>query len=315
MTKGYGDCDPDVRIETISDRLHLIKLDLNETGFRDFIGVWLYTGYETYLIDTGPANSAAKLVAAISEFGIRHLDYIFLTHIHLDHAGGVGNVAHAFNTTPIVTHKIGIPHLIDPERLWQGSLKTLGDVGRGYGKISPVEGWRFIAAQEFTSKHISLLNTPGHAPHHMSLCTDEFLFVGEAGGVWLPMYGKRDYLRPATPPKFFLETTLSSIDILLSTHKNKMCYGHLGIHADGHTMLKRHREQLLLWHDTIQEDVRKQGGEGSLYEGSFYDRCLTRLLGVDPNLEDFWVMPEDVQQRERFFLKNSIKGFVGYLNS
>jgi len=125
-------------------------------------------------------------------------------------------VAAAFPDTPIICHDKARPHLIDPEKLWQGTVKTLGDTGRAYGKIEPVPEKYLISAQNFSTPVIQTFLTPGHAPHHISFITrDGILFAGEAGGVNIDFHETDPYLRPATPPKFFMETSIASIDLLL----------------------------------------------------------------------------------------------------
>jgi glyoxylase-like metal-dependent hydrolase (beta-lactamase superfamily II) len=126
------------RIRKHSDRLSQILLSPPIDGFDDFISVWVYRGQESFIVETGPSSTAGALLAALKEIGLASPDYILLTHIHIDHAGGIGEIAAAFPGTPVVCHDIGRPHLIDPEKLWQGTVKTLGDTGRAYGPIKPV---------------------------------------------------------------------------------------------------------------------------------------------------------------------------------
>lgn len=293
------------QINKISNNLYLIILDPGITGFNDFFGVWLYKGSVTYIVDVGPPVTSGKLINALDDLDVRELDYILLTHIHVDHAGGTAEISDRFKDTPIICHEAGIPHLVDPARLQQGTIKTLGDVGRAYGPVRPVPLNRFIRADQFSSETVKPVITPGHASHHVSFNTEEYLFAGEAGGVYLPSYN--DYLRPGTPPRFFLETFVKSIDDLIALKPGIICYGHLGTSDKPEELLKKHREQLFLWKKIISDEIKNQGGK------NLVESCMNRLLKEDTLLAGFSDMDDDIKERERFFMRNSINGFEGYL--
>ena len=296
-------------IVQISQDLFLITLYPPIRGFEDFIGVWLYRGEKTFLIDVGPSVTADGLMRVLKELKIHKLDYILLTHIHLDHAGGIGDIASYFPETPVICHRAGIAHLIDPARLWEGTVKTLGDTGKSYGQIKAVPENRLVDAENFTSPSVIPIITPGHSPHHVSYHTDKYLFAGEKGGVSLSLPSGDEYMRPATPPRFFLDISIDSIDKLISSNPSTICYGHFGMRDNAVAMLRRHRNQLLLWNEIIGEEMK------NFHEENFYPLCINRLLHADPLLKDFIHLDAAAQERERFFLKNSINGFAGYLES
>jgi len=290
---------------TVSQDLTLIPLDLDLPGFTSFINAWLYRGEKTFLIDVGPSATTSRLMACLDSLGIRQLDGILLTHIHLDHAGGIGEVATAFPDSPILCHAAGIPHLVDPSRLWQGSLSTLGDVARAYGTIQPVAPERLVDADLSPWKIVTPIITPGHSPHHVSYQISPYLLMGETGGVYMSFPSGGGYMRPATPPKFYLETALKSIDSLIALAPKTICYGHFGISKHGVERLNAHRQQLLNWERVIADEM---AGHDTVR----IDTCLERLLLEDPLLEGFRHLSETQQERERYFLVNSIKGFEGH---
>ena len=299
------------KIEKIADDLFLIPLTPPLIGFNHFISAWLYRGKITGLIDVGPSSTAPALLRALQELKIDQLDYILLTHIHLDHAGAIGEIAGVFSQTPIVCHPAAISHLVDPSRLWQGTKKVLGSMALDYGPIKPVAENRLLDATRFHDERITPILTPGHAAHHVSFETEKYLFAGETGGVHVPLPENRFYLRPATPPKFFLETALRSVDTLTACRAKAICYGHFGIQKDAAKMLKIHRNQLLFWEKLIKDEMDHQGNQTE-------DRvaaCLERLLKEDPLMATFDQLPSDIQEREIYFLKNSISGYLGWLGS
>lgn len=276
-------------------------------GFDQFIGAWLYKGEVTFLVDVGPAVTLPLLVQALASLQVAHMDYIFLTHIHMDHAGGVGHLSAKFPQTPIVCHSSGLSHLIDPGRLWAGSVKTLGDTARAYGPMNPVAERLLMAADRFDSDGVTPVLTPGHSPHHVSYVTRDYLFAGEAGGVCMALPDGRSWLRPATPPQHVLTTALSSIDRLLALCPDTICYAHFGIRKEARRYLLRHRNQLLLWEQVISEKIKDSRPEDLI------NSCLMQLLAQDPELTGYDGLTPAQQKRETFFLINSVKGFVGYL--
>ena len=191
-------------------------------------------------MDVGPKASVGQLLEGLETLGIRKLDFIFLTHIHIDHAGGTGILVNRFPETKVICHEAGIEHLINPKRLWEGSKKVLGDLAIRYGEIVPVTRERILPPEKFTMNGLRVIKTPGHAAHHQSLVFKDYLFAGEAGGVYFDC-GREPYLRPATPPKFILEEAVGSIDKILEVEAREICYAHFGIHRDAGEMLRRHR--------------------------------------------------------------------------
>ena len=189
----------------------MIPLPVPITGFADFITSWVWTAGPVVVVDVGPSSTNDRLLCALSEIGVRKPDFILLTHVHIDHAGGIGGVARAFPETPIVCHPKAIEHLVDPQRLWEGSLKNLGIVARQYGPIEPVDPKQILSAEQFDMQEVIPVPTPGHAPHHFSYLIGDLLFAGEAGGVCLTLGHDNYYMRPATPPRFRIETCLDSI--------------------------------------------------------------------------------------------------------
>jgi glyoxylase-like metal-dependent hydrolase (beta-lactamase superfamily II) len=293
-------------IHAVADGVYQIPLTPPLDGFTDFISAWLVAGCPSFLVDVGPGSTAAQLLHALDNLGIARLDYILLTHIHLDHAGAAGVVSRRFPEARVICHAKAIPHLVDPTQLWEGSRKVLGPVAEGYGPLDPVPAERFMPAQEFRSPGITALLTPGHAVHHVSYRTESGLFVGEACGVYYRMGDGRDYLRPATPPRFFLDAALASIDALLAHAPARMMVGHFDVAEDGTALLRRHRRQLLFWEEWL---ARQASGPSS---AEVLDGGLAGLLAEDPCLAGFGAFSPSAQKRERYFLKNSINGFLGW---
>ena len=290
----------------ISPTLRLIDLDLPLAGFRHFVSSWLWQKDGlTVLVDPGPSVTVPHLLRELQSAGVQKLDYILLTHIHIDHAGGVGRVAERFPDARICCHPKGIPHLIDPEKLWQGSLKVLGKLAETYGPILPVPANRlFFAAQIETAAGVMrAIETPGHAAHHLGFVLDNVLFAGEALGVSIPC-GREFLQRVATPPRFKYEIHRRSVEILSRQNVRGICFAHYGYREDVQRVVQVAQSQLDLWVETIRLAVEK---------GSSPESVLRELLRIDPNLRCFADLPADIRERERYFMRNSIKGIWEYV--
>ncbi|MGA2317189.1 MAG: MBL fold metallo-hydrolase [Thermodesulfobacteriota bacterium] len=288
--------------------LYLIELEQEMEGFRKCIGSWFFKGKYKFLVDVGPKASVGKLIESLKAIDIRKLDFIFLTHIHIDHAGGIGFLIRSFPEAKIICHASGINHLIDPRKLWRVSKKALGEIALKYGEIDPVLGGNIVSSSEFELEGFKIVNTPGHAVHHISLIYDRYLFAGEAAGFFRDL-GDKIYLRPLTPPKFALGEAIRSIDRLLEAEPQQICYAHFGIHSDAKGMLKRHKDQLFLWRDVIAEQLQYFNGKDLI------ERCIATLLEKDEFLKPLKDFNEVEKKTEFFFIQKNIEGFLEYINS
>ncbi len=122
-------------------------------------------------METGPASSVPQLIEDLKQMSAGEPDYLLYTHIHLDHSGGAGQFHQKFPGTKIIAPLKGRPHLIDPERLIQGSRENLGDLCDVYGMPIPLPE-EALADPNIELDGLEIIDTPGHAPHHSSYLYD-----------------------------------------------------------------------------------------------------------------------------------------------
>jgi len=284
----------------------LIEIKQDRHGFDKFIGSWFCRNKLAILADVGPANTADRLLESLARLDVEKIDYILLTHIHIDHAGALADVLARYPMARVICHEKGIPNLLDPSKLWAGSLKVLGEIAELYGEPKPIPGDRIVPHSSCPVNDVRVIETPGHAAHHLSFTYGERLFSGEAAGNFLIINGK-EYLRPATPPRFFLEVFLESVDHLLSLDDQPIYYAHFGRAESSRRMLKRFRDQILSWKEWIRQEIT--AGENDLEK-----RCVDALLSKDPNLFAFEEMDPATKERERSFIANAVRGFLGFFS-
>ena len=149
-----------------------------DTGFQRprFDAAYLVVeGGRAAFIDTGTNYAVPRLLAALEHLDLSPaaVDWVIPTHVHLDHAGGVGLLMQSLPRARLLVHPRGLPHMVDPAKLWAGALAVYGEeeMQRSYGQLLPVTAERAEASHDgqtiaLAGRSLLLLDTPGHAKHH-----------------------------------------------------------------------------------------------------------------------------------------------------
>ena len=287
-----------------------VCIDLDQsglTGFRQFISSWLYCGVSFNLVvDPGPLSTIPRLVAELRHHGVERLDYILLTHIHIDHAGGSGELLREFPTAKVICHPDGIRHLVNPVKLWEGTRKVLGpELATAYGEIVPVPEESIIFEEEIGNTGVRVFLTPGHAQHHCCYLLDDILFAGEVAGVRC-VVPEGIMIRPATPPRFILETALDSVERMIALKPERMVFAHYGMVETAIEHLTIARDQLLLW-------VKGAEAVAIVSESEQEEAFFVWLQEHDEHYRNIAQLPEDIRARERYFFGNTYRGMAEYV--
>ncbi len=286
------------------ENLKLIDLEQPRPGFSRFISSWLLqAGGLNLLVDPGPAVTIPTLTRALAGLGVRRLDWVLLTHVHLDHGGGVAELLDAYPGTPVLCHPRGMEHLASPGRLWEVSLRNLGPVAEMYGRPRPVPKECLHCEERLDAGGVVIecLDTPGHAPHHLAFRVGDIVFAGEAAGIFLDT-GDGFYLRVGAPPGgFHYPAYRRSLETIASLDASLLCFAHWGWTAEYRKVMETAIEQADLWMDVSL----KYAAEA---DGTFEQRVLEELLEKDPGLARLSSLPGEVRDRERTVLPIGIAG-------
>ncbi len=289
--------------------LHLVDLDQTARGFRGFISCWLARTEDlVYVVDPGPTSTIPHLVAELRARGVEQVDYALLTHIHLDHAGGTAAFLQAFPEARVYCPPRGRRHLVDPARLWAGSVGVLGDVARMYGEPGPVPEEALVYEEHLSELGITVHLTPGHASHHACLVHEDVLFAGEVFGTTTKLPSGRPYLRPATPPRLLADVAQDSMHRMGALGSElRVAFAHHGLDRDPAVWAARASAQLRRWISWGRE-AREAGGD---WQSAVWERALAEdpLCGGERWLE----LAEDVREREAYFARNTLEGIAGWL--
>ncbi|HVU61752.1 MAG TPA: MBL fold metallo-hydrolase [Mycobacteriales bacterium] len=244
----------------LGDDVH--GLDTLMSGYEGITAGYLIASSRPCLIETGTARSAPAVQRALDALGIGRDDLatIAVTHIHLDHAGGVGDLAEAYPNAEIVVHQRGARHLADPAKLMSSATRVFGDLmDTVFGQLRPTDSGRIRAVDEVGSidlgggRTLTTYYSPGHAQHHVGLLDSQSgdLYVGDAAGIFIPEIGA---IRPSTPPPDFdLSTALASLRHFADLGPQRLLFSHFGPVSHVGTALEEAAEELLSWVDLVKE--------------------------------------------------------------
>jgi glyoxylase-like metal-dependent hydrolase (beta-lactamase superfamily II) len=198
------------------------------------------------IIDTGTNQAVPRVLAALADLGVppEVVDYVMVTHVHLDHAGAAGTLLQACPNAKLVAHPKGARHLIDPAKLVAGSIAVYGEVVFRdlYGEIVPAPAKRVIEAADgfeldFRGRRLAFLDTPGHARHHFCIhdAASDAIFTGDTFGISYRDFDVegRPFVFPTTTPVQFEPDALhASVDRLMALKPKAAFLTHFGRVAD-----------------------------------------------------------------------------------
>jgi glyoxylase-like metal-dependent hydrolase (beta-lactamase superfamily II) len=237
-----------------------IPLDLHWAGHpRSIASALLRSGDAVALVDPGPSSTIPHLREQLAVHGLRisDLDALFLTHIHLDHAGASGSLVRENPRLRVFVHSRGAPHMADPSKLLDSARRLYGDtMQRLYGEFLAVpqsnlgilEGGETLT---FGSRQLQVVYTPGHASHHVTYFDglEGVAFVGDTAGIAIEGH---PFILPATPPPDInLELWNTSLDAIAALDPKRLFLTHFSFSDHPARHIASYRERLLRWSELV----------------------------------------------------------------
>ena len=209
-----------------------------DTGMYDveeYGSVYLLDGERPALVDTGLGTDVERVLDLLEAAGVApdDLAVIAVTHVHLDHAGGVGPLVEACPSATVYVHESGARHLVDPSRLWAGTKQAVGDQIEYYTEPTPIPAERITELTDgdeidLGDHTLVARHAPGHAPHQVVFDAPSLdaVFTADAAGIYTPSTDEVHVTSP--PPNFALEQALDDVDMLGELGREWLCYAHYG---------------------------------------------------------------------------------------
>ena len=323
-TSGPSDEAPQPRVHRYDDGI--VAIDTLTGGMTDVTAGYLLEAPRPALIECGPAKPIDHLLAGLRSVGMDpdDLAYVVLTHIHLDHAGGAGDVAEAFPNATVVVSEVGARHLHDPTRLNRSARQVYGELfDTIYGACTPIAAERIHGVGDGDvldlggGRELELLYTPGHAKHHVGIHDHgtDAIFSGDSVGVKLP---GMTHLRPATPPAdFHLEAALASLARYRERAPERVYLAHYGPVDPPEQALAEADERLRLWASTAEAAYYEALAEvGTAPTGTELDHVAETLRRRFADEVDRAALADDPDAEQRLELLSGVEsnaaGLVRY---
>ena len=272
----------------------ITAIDTFMGGRSRYTAAYLLHADRLTLVETGPGTSVEPVARALDVLGISPdaLANIVLTHIHLDHAGGVGALAARFPRATIWVHERGARHLADPTRLVQSATRVYGPerMSSLFGPVEavPSERLRVLHDREtmdLGGRSLLALDTPGHASHHLALVDPATgaVFTGDALGIHVP---DLPVLRPATPPPDFdLELAVASIERIREAAASVLLFAHFGPIAEVDRMCDLAVRRLHGWTDAVRDAMRSTTDLDEIVEVLSREAARETVTGAEAQLD------------------------------
>jgi glyoxylase-like metal-dependent hydrolase (beta-lactamase superfamily II) len=285
-------------------------LDTYALGQPNTVGAYLVLGPKPTLVDCGYASSFENVLSGLAELGVMPSDvkYLVPTHVHLDHAGAAGRLLKEMPNADVIAHEKSVPHLVDPTKLVESATKVFGRaIMELYGAPEPIPADRISAVGKESSLDLgegmtaTLMHSPGHAPHQISMMLDgiKTLLTADAVGIVYPGLGT---LIPTTPPPSFNPADLvDSVHLLMQTGPKELLVPHFGTRKDVGWVFENTGRKVDDWVKKVR-DLRNRGA--SLDEAS---SIMEKEVQTEAGVQDLAIYAQ-------VSIRTSVMGILNYLS-
>jgi glyoxylase-like metal-dependent hydrolase (beta-lactamase superfamily II) len=242
---------------------NIFQVDLLHMDRPELSAAYIIKGNPTCLIETGASCSVPILLKSFEELQIKkeEIQYVIVTHIHLDHSGGAGLLMKELPNAKLIVHPKGAKHLIDPAKLIASAKEVYGELfHRLFDPIVAIPEERLIIADDGFQlpigepRTLTFLNSPGHAYHHFAVYDNlaKGLFSGDSAGICYPIFKRRGetFCFPSSSPtQFDPEAMLHTIQRFQGLDLKNIFVTHFGMQDKPQLFLEKMKERV---HDYVE---------------------------------------------------------------
>jgi glyoxylase-like metal-dependent hydrolase (beta-lactamase superfamily II) len=282
----------------------IFTIDCHYAGIDQVVCAYLIVdkGRATF-IETNTSHAVPHLLAKLDSLGIprENVDFVIITHVHLDHAGGSSALLSSCPNAKLLAHPKAAKHMMNPTRLIESSKQVYGEetFQKLYGEISPIPEHRIRImldgeSLEWGSRNFNFIYTKGHANHHFCVydSLSNAIFTGDSFGIAYPKMenGGRFIFPTTTPTDFNYEEAIRSLDLVLGTGANIAYLTHFGSVDNLKEKAQHLKEGLLLCNQTIeqakdlfQKNEANDDPNSKLFEKekiSYFENKVTRMIST-----------------------------------
>ena len=233
----------------------IYQIDVHMEGKPQRMSCYYIDTSDPILIEVGPSNSFPYLISALESLGIQDIKRTAITHLHLDHVGGIGHLNEKYKENFVYVHELGLKHLPNPERLWKAvsDVYTEEWLKKNWGEIKPIPLENIKKLNDGAdikidkNRIIKALYSPGHAKHHYSFYdeTSGTIFMGDTLGL---IYPHGNFVQPnLPPPDFDKEVLFSTLEHIEKLDLKQVAIAHFGIHTNPYELINNAKESIDLW--------------------------------------------------------------------
>ncbi len=247
-------------VHAVDDAEAVSYVDTGMYDTAEYGSVYIVDAERPAIVDSGIGANYRRILDALATMDVdpAELEYVLLTHVHLDHAGGAGHLLEECPEATVLCHEIGVPHLVDPGRLIAGTKAAVEDQWQYYAEPRPIPESRIDEladgdAVDLGDRSLEVVHAPGHAPHQIMFHEDgdDLLFTGDAAGIYVP---SRDEVVQTSPPSNFdLDECLADVRRIERLDPSRLCFGHFGDRSFDVELAERYKRTLVEWVEAIRE--------------------------------------------------------------
>ncbi len=286
-----------------TEDLYYVDMELYDTS--QYGSVYILDAAQPAVIDSGTGRNYEWILDALTVLGIspEEVDVIAPTHVHLDHAGGVGYLAEACPNADVCVYDAGAQFLADPTRIWEGTKQVVGDRIAYYEEPKPVPDDRLVGLADgetidLGDHALEVHHAPGHAFHQAVFYdpVNDGVFTADAAGIFVPGAGVR---QTSPPPGFDLAGCLADIEMLQELDPAALYYGHFG-DRETDDLLADYGDVIETWVDAVEQKRRELADDQAVID-HFVEQAETL---------DHWS-----EQHARGEERMNVEGVLRYLDS